>query len=559
MASSSSSSRSRGHAEQTSFIGPILDRLSHLERQLYDKAKVPLTDDDGDQKRRSQFEKWCRELNYIRSAFSKLGPFGIHVEDRLSQLENCLRDVLESGSVSAEQIQSQLRPIPSSIANLRALLPSLPQATSGPRRTDNSVPTNNRTYVHNELLEQITDDGGSFLQEELLGDLNDQRKQLLLYFAAFPFGRVISKRVLKNWWIGDSVALLRLPPDEAENRADRVLEELVLRCLIEEVQEQRRLIGFRMSNRWVHFAVVRLAEQRNFCHFNREGNPTLESLRLYLVHNKDYRNARLDEVVTVLNISESYPTFKPEFFSKAKEIRVLCLGNWQISNDHTEVESTEFLNGRKILKKLRFFSLRGVSRVFELPDALCNLSSLWMLDLNACHSLEELPEGIGSLKSLNYLDISECYLLDRMPKGLASLTELRVLKGFLIIDTTSGIPSCSFQELAGLKKLKKLSINTNRSEFPEDDDLDTFRNFPQLEKLTISWGGKSGQADEANSTSNPEESGIQSRQANSSSNPNQNYNPQKLIFTQTLGELLQVIRKTRQQDQHSQPTTIPSI
>ncbi|PKI53219.1 disease resistance RPP13-like protein 4 [Punica granatum] len=487
MASSSSSSKGRYHADRTIFIRPIMDSLSNLELQV---SSYQVSDIDDRDQPHNQVKKLCRELTYIRSAFLKLDSFGSHVGDRLSQLENCVNDVLKGGPASADHIQSELHPLASKIADLKALLLLLPQVSSSRPHTNKIELTNNGIYSHNKLFEQTTDDGGSSLQEELLADLNDLAKQLLPYFAAFPLGKVISKRVLKNWWLGDAEALLRLPPDEAENKADRVLEDLVSRCVIEAVRKQRRLVGFRISHRWVHFAVVRFAESQKFFAFDSMGNPTMELQtwlqRVCLVQTKDgrpslgnnYSNAGLDKLVTVFNIGEPYPYIKPEFFSKAKGIRVISLGKWQISNDcHIEVESTEFLKGRKSLRDLRLFSLRGVSRVFELPDALCNLSSLTMLDLNACHSLEELPAGIGSLKNLIYLDISGCYLLEKMPKGLASLYELRVLKGFLIINSTNESSSCKFKDLAGLKKLKKLSINANRRDFPGEDDLDTFRKF----------------------------------------------------------------------------------
>jgi Leucine-rich repeat (LRR) protein len=63
------------------------------------------------------------------------------------------------------------------------------------------------------------------------------------------------------------------------------------------------------------------------------------------------------------------------------------------------------------MKDLRYFSLRGISRITEIPDSICRLSNLTILNLNGCQNLEKLPDGIGSLKMLTHLDMSECYLL----------------------------------------------------------------------------------------------------------------------------------------------------
>ena len=111
-----------------------------------------------------------------------------------------------------------------------------------------------------------------------------------------------------------------------------------------------------------------------------------------------------------------------------------------------------------------------------------------ILDLRACHNLEELPDGIGSLKQLTHLDISECYLLEYIPKGIALLSELLVFKGFVVGDRVSA-DSCPLDELLELRKLRKLSIYTNKMTFPTDGEVNTLQQFKKLQKLTIVWGG----------------------------------------------------------------------
>ncbi|XP_031375251.1 disease resistance RPP13-like protein 4 isoform X2 [Punica granatum] len=331
---------------------------------------------------------------------------------------------------------------------------------------------------------------------EVFEGLDDLERRLLLFFAVFPVGSVVKKRVLKNWWDGEG--LLEL---SAEKTAEGILEEMMGRCLVEAVREGRRLVGFKMRP-FVHFAVVARALEEGFFAFDSKGNPTVELLRSSrgcLVKTEE-GSSSLDKLEddlgsalgfqTLFNVSEPYPDFKLDFFLKLKRLKVLSLGKWQSSSGHhIEVDNTEFLKGLKSMRDLRLFSLRGISRVSELPDAVCKLGNLRILDLNACHNLEALPDGIGSLKKLIYLDISECYLLDCMPKELALLTELQVLKGFLIVETTFR-ESCSFTDLAGLKKLKKLSVYANRNDFPRADELGIFQKFERLRKLSISWGGR---------------------------------------------------------------------
>ncbi|XP_007040802.2 PREDICTED: uncharacterized protein LOC18606880 isoform X1 [Theobroma cacao] len=209
---------------------------------------------------------------------------------------------------------------------------------------------------------------------------------------------------------------------------------------------------------------------------------------------------RFHELQTLFNISKQFPALPKEWFSKMTGINVLYLGRWESGagrQRHIEVEDTDFLKGLKYMKKLRLLSLQGISGIPKLPSSLCKLANLRILDLRACHSLEKLPERIGSLKKLTYLDSSECYLLDDMPKQLNQLEQLQVLKGFVIGNDRN---SCTLADLAELKKLRKLSVNVNTTEFNIEDAGLALSKFQKLQKLKIAWG--SGGLTGNNSTQN---------------------------------------------------------
>ncbi|TXG66075.1 hypothetical protein EZV62_007350 [Acer yangbiense] len=97
---------------------------------------------------------------------------------------------------------------------------------------------------------------------------------------------------------------------------------------------------------------------------------------------------------------------------------------------------------------------------------------------------------IKSLKMLTHLDVSECYLLDHIPKELLWLSDLQFLKGFVITDVSRG-NVCTHADLAGLKKLRKLSINVNSETFLIDELSTTLFKLEELEQLKIAWGGGS--------------------------------------------------------------------
>jgi hypothetical protein len=247
-------------------------------------------------------------------------------------------------------------------------------------------------------------------------------------------------------------------------------------------------------------AVIDLAKADGFFCFHTEGNPTAnscDSRRACLVKTEKGSSLRQfnysfhlkkDEVHTLFNVNEPYLDFKVDFFLKMKCAKVLQLGRWEASaNQLVEVEDAGFLKGLKNMKDLRYFSLRGISRITEIPDSICRLSNLRILNLNGCQNLEKLPDGIGSLKMLTHLDMSECYLISHMPKGLASLSQLQVLKGFVIRKPRRGGHYCELADLAKLENLRKLGIHVDRTHDKSEEELRSLREFKSLRSLSVAW------------------------------------------------------------------------
>ncbi|KHM99662.1 Disease resistance RPP13-like protein 4 [Glycine soja] len=170
-------------------------------------------------------------------------------------------------------------------------------------------------------------------------------------------------------------------------------------------------------------------------------------------------------------------------------LQVLQLGRFMQDSPkhHIEVDSEEFLKELSGHEYFRCLSLRGISRIFELPPSIVKIESLEILDLKACHNLETLPSDISSLQSLWYLNLSECYLLDRMPKGIENLTVLRVLKGF-VLGSSSKTP-CRISDIAArLKRLERLSIRIGSGAVIQDGEFESLEELSKLEHLKISWG-----------------------------------------------------------------------
>ncbi|XP_030528777.1 uncharacterized protein LOC115739694 [Rhodamnia argentea] len=347
---------------------------------------------------------------------------------------------------------------------------------------------------------------------EVFNYLEPKTKLCLLCFSVFPEKAVVKKRILVQWWIGEGFV-------DDRSDATSILWNIVAKGFIEPDLENRRLAGFKMDP-LVRLVVVRIAEECRFLSFDPLGVPADDiswSHRACLVvRGKESSRARLTRGVhqaklhTLFNVNDPYPDFKEEWFSKLKNLNVLCLGGWQGSaGQHVEIEDTEFLDALENMEYLRFLSLQGTSRITKLPDSICKLKNLLVLDLRACHNLEALPKNIDALKNLTHFDVSECYLLDHIPEVLASLTQLQVLKGFLIGQSTSK-KSCGLEALGKLKELRKLSINTAREDFPRPEEVKVLRSLEHLEKLKITWRGKPSKT-QSGKSSRPERASLNSR------------------------------------------------
>lgn len=336
-------------------------------------------------------------------------------------------------------------------------------------------------------------------------------KLCLLCFSVFPENAIIKKKVLVHWWVGEGfIDFSSSITDQGGKTVEQIgygyFKDLIAKRIIEPVYKKRRPGADSCKmNPLIRYAVINLAERAGFVDFDSDRNPTAkftDSRRAFLVRTKERSsmeeltnnfNLKQENVQTLFNVSETNFGFRQDWFSKMKYVKVLQLGRWQSSVKHViEAEDSGFLKGLKKMKQLRYLSLRGVSRITELPDSICKLRNLRILNLNGCRDLEKLPDGIGSLDKLTHLDMYECFLISRMPRGLALLSELQVLKGFVVGKKPSSGEDqdhCKLKDLAKLEKLKTLRIHMDKSSSLTDQvqELSCLEQFKKLRSLSISW------------------------------------------------------------------------
>ncbi|GLT57799.1 hypothetical protein SLA2020_307470 [Shorea laevis] len=460
---------------------------------------------------KGELEKLCKELEFMKLAFQKLKKFEDDLTKPFKTLEKNVDDIEKdlpsapNSDSSAKHVQSNLRVLRNNVTKIKIQIPlqhHTTQTNSESRGYKETVASKEHDDLPNLSYYKVKLEQSAYCEElfqkyETLKD--DRLKLCLLSFAIFPENAKVKKRLLRYWWVGENMIL---PEEEEKKFTNETLEKLVKMEFIEPVNKKYGLSprSYRMYP-IIRSALITKARKEQFFDYDHHGNPTMNFSKCYKAclvkaeeesstsiskHFSKYEE-ELGKLETLFNVSEQFPDFKGEWFSKMKSIRVLYLGRWESSTGrHIEVESPICFEGLSKMKNLRFLSLQGISGIKSLPNSLCQAAKLRILDLRACHNLEELPDSIGSLKKLTHLDISECYLLDQMPKELSSLLELKIFKGFVISDHKK---TCSLEELKALEKLEKLSINIIHKNYKAEDLGTTIPKFKRLKKLKVAWGG----------------------------------------------------------------------
>lgn len=85
------------------------------------------------------------------------------------------------------------------------------------------------------------------------------------------------------------------------------------------------------------------------------------------------------------------------------------------------------------LKKL---SVTNCHNLTHLPEKIGNLLNLEVLRLSSCTSLLGLHGSIGKLENLSFLDISDCFSVEKLPEEIGALCKLKELhvKGCLSLS-----------------------------------------------------------------------------------------------------------------------------
>ncbi|KAF3338232.1 disease resistance RPP13-like protein 4 [Carex littledalei] len=479
-------------ASTAELVGPLLKRLELAKKQAPTNPErekfIDQISAEVEEKKNvlDSIGKWDRDLI---GYFGKIERNIDYWIDHNYEMTECNKPTVTNLMEILNQSSQHPRANPPKVSTKsRGKAPDLP-----PEATIIEVgESSNRSHQENELS----------MVKKAINSVGTKGLCCLYSLANFPEHTILKRRILIYLWIG----LGLVSSFENTNRTAEQLGEIFFSRLVKKgviipvhTREHNQVIDCCTIKPTIHKQLISACK--------REQNLMSGICELYDGFN----------VKGLLNLGEPY--LKSTDISGKDDTLLIQLGRWRhietaahngdeengseetTLEDHIEVDETDFL--KKLGEKVTYLSLRGISRIEEIPESIGKLQHLLILDLRACHNLEKLPQKtMSTLKpkltrwtstreswwfdKLIVLDISECYLLDHMPKWLCELRNLEVLKGFVVSGVRNKTQSCRVSDLSELKKLRKLSIRIS-SEHLDKEDFSGLKDLDRLLILTIIW------------------------------------------------------------------------
>ncbi|KAG6486581.1 hypothetical protein ZIOFF_055158 [Zingiber officinale] len=133
------------------------------------------------------------------------------------------------------------------------------------------------------------------------------------------------------------------------------------------------------------------------------------------------------------------------------------------------------------LRNLQILKLSCCLRIQKLPKSITCLVNLKELDVGDCCYLSKLPDDLSDMKNLMQLEMHGCASLTIMPIGIRQLINLEVLWGYDAID---GLGNVMLPELQDLTNFEYLHIqHLERIELAEEKNITPPTNLPENQCL----------------------------------------------------------------------------
>ncbi|CAL4988696.1 unnamed protein product [Urochloa decumbens] len=299
----------------------------------------------------------------------------------------------------------------------------------------------------------------------------DFLKPCIFYLSIFPKPKIIRRRRLVMRWVAEGYSKDN-ESDSAEENAEELFAKIIELSMIQPPEQtiitNRRMVWCQVSA-FFHEYIISRPKEENVTFalevFALKGccRQTTGRTGRHLVIEKSWERDRIVFESIDLSRLRSLTVFGDwaSFFisESMKVLRVLDLEN---ALGVTDKDLQKML---KLLRFLKFLSLRGCSKISNLPSSVANLRQLQILDVRYT-SIVNMPASITKLKKLQYIragtatppDDRRCLQLVgvKVASGVKELTLVHTL-GVVNVSAAGGKPI--LKELRNLTQLRKLGVS----------------------------------------------------------------------------------------------------
>uniref|UniRef100_J3LQE7 Uncharacterized protein n=2 Tax=Oryza brachyantha TaxID=4533 RepID=J3LQE7_ORYBR len=407
-------------------------------------------------------------------------------------------DDVEAADDDEEEAQSPMETVASELAKRMGGLP-LPATAIARSLCLRREEDHWKAVLDDKLWEQSRRDAGAGVSPALwlsYQHLDPRLKQCFAYSAVFPRSHVFTKDELVQMWVAQGM----IYPDDAAASPDDIggkfFDDLVERCFFQPIGSSSRYV--------VHNSMKKLAQavsaNQFFAVTENSGEVPPEVRHLTIVtnnltklkgdlalrtsHSSGADQHFLRRVRTIMffadfSNSDEFIQLLAEIFTVARSMRVLGLTYANIAFLPAEIG---------LLRRLRYLNLSR-NRIADLPESVCDLYLLQVLDVSSSSPYLRPPNGISNLIHLRHLHGSEHFLSDITKiQNLSHLQELEVYN----VSSISRIDA-----LQGMTQLRgALCLGHLHQVDVGEVSKGILKGMQHLKRLELSWSSCDGQSRE---------------------------------------------------------------
>ncbi|EYU41269.1 hypothetical protein MIMGU_mgv1a022367mg [Erythranthe guttata] len=319
----------------------------------------------------------------------------------------------------------------------------------------------------------------------------EETLQCFAYCAVLPKDSRIKKEELIFMWMAHGYISSK-GALEVEDVGNQVCDELVLRSLLQYVPDTNKTILI------MHDLVHDLAES-----IMENKIPGVQVQRkVTSASNSKIRQVNLRKKLIAFPTSNQREMDMSFILNNFLRLRIL---------DASMTGKNELSSAISHLKHLRHLNLSG-TEIRTLPDSLCCLWNLHVLNLDECNKLEALPKKMRDLINLRHLYLENCQSLTEMPSKVGELTCLKTLSRFIVgrdrgnrleelqylnlggklelhhlqrVESTMDAKKANLAEKKNLRHLKLYWELYSNQENIDEEVLEALEPYPNLETLLI--------------------------------------------------------------------------